>query len=79
MDARSLKTLLRTLQEFGVSSYRDADVTVQFGAAPAPLGGDVEGEMVLPPGTPDAAAIAAQIQRIRAEYEPKPRKERRPV
>jgi len=75
MDARSLKTLLRTLQEFGVSSYRDADVTVQFGGTygpPVPEG-DVEGAdgLKLPDGVPDVARALADIHKA---YEPKNRR-----
>lgn len=62
MEARKLKTLLRTLQEHGVSSYRDADVTVQFGAAFAPApDGDIEGELELPPGTPDPRSAIIKV------------------
>lgn len=65
MDARTLKTLLRTLQEFGVSSYHDGDVTVQFGAGSGPVPpGDIEGELgdlALPPGTPDPRAAIRQV------------------
>lgn len=72
MDARSLKALLRTLQEFGVTSYRDADVTVQLGPAFMQVpDGDVEGaDLKLPPDVPDVARAVAQIRKA---YEQKPR------
>lgn len=75
MDARSLKTLLRTLQEFGVNSYRDADVSVQFGGTygpPVPES-DVEGAegLKLPPDVPDVARALADIRKA---YEPKGRR-----
>ncbi len=74
MDPRQLKTLLRTLQEFGVSSYRDADVTVQFGATLPPVPeGDIEGAegLKLPDGVPDVARALADIRKA---YEPKNRR-----
>jgi hypothetical protein len=44
MDARQLKTLLAALTSAGVSFYRDADVTLQFGATFQAPAEDVEGE-----------------------------------
>ena len=69
MDARSLKTLLRTLREHGVSSYRDADVTVEFGATLAAPEGDIEGEpddLMLPPGTPNPIPALDAIRKAYA-------------
>lgn len=67
MDARQLKTLLRTLQEFGVRSYREDGLTVEFGGAygpPVPEG-DVEGAeaLKLPDGVPDVATALASIRK----------------
>jgi len=68
MEPRKLKALLRTLQEFGVTTYRDADVTVQLAAAPVqvPLpDGDVDlgDDLKLPPGVPDVARALTDIRK----------------
>lgn len=74
MEPRKLRTLLETLQAFGVTSYRDADVTVQLGAAlaPAPDGDvDVPDGLKLPDGVPDVARALADIRKA---YAPKNRR-----
>lgn len=71
MEARKLKTLLRTLQEFGVSSYRDADVTLQLGAVMTVPDRDVEGEIQLPPGTPDPREAIRKLYEKHGQKPPK--------
>lgn len=71
MELRKLKALLGALRSAGVTSYRDADLTLEFGAAlPEVPKGDVEGVdetwQTAPTGLADAVA------RIQKQYAPKP-------
>jgi hypothetical protein len=67
MEPRKLRKLLETLQAFGVTSYHDADLTLQFGPAMVQVpDGDVEDQtegLKLPPGVVDPRDA------IRALYE----------
>lgn len=72
MELRKLKALLGALRDAGVTSYRDADVNVQFGAAPVLVPeGDITGDpddLKLPPDVPD---VARALAHIRKQYERK--------
>jgi hypothetical protein len=70
MELRKLKALLAALRDAGVTSYRDADVTLQLGGTLVQVpDGDVEdesGELKLPPGVPDPrAAILAVYEKAK--------------
>lgn len=73
MELRKLKALLGALQGAGVTSYRDADLSLQFGPTFAPVPeGDVEGaEDGWKPDAP--MGLAAAVARIQKAYEPKPK------
>ncbi len=69
MDKRQLRGLLSTLREFGVRSYADADLKLELGdPAPPVETKDAEGtgELSLPPGTPDPAAMIRELYAQRA-------------
>ena len=74
MELRKLKALLGALKDAGVASYRDADLTLEFGPQfpPVPTG-EVEGaEQDWTAGAPmDLAKAVAQIQKAYAPKQPK--------
>ena len=64
MDTRSLKALLRTLAEFGVTLYEHDGLKLQLGdRSPQVPSSDIEGadELQLPPGTPDPRALIEKL------------------
>ena len=71
MELRKLKALLGALKDAGVTSYRDGDLTLEFGAQfpPVPTG-DVEGaEDTWKPDAP--MGLAEAVARIHKQYAPK--------
>ena len=76
MELRKLKSLLGALQAAGVTSYRDADLTLTLGAAPILVPGeDVESADAA--WKPDAPmGLADEVARIQRQYQPKPAKGR---
>lgn len=73
MELRKLKALLAALQAAGVTSYRDGDLTLTFGATPvqAPAG-DVEvPEADWATGAP--LALQKEHERILKQYQGKPK------
>lgn len=71
MELRKLKALLGALQAAGVTSYRDADLSLQLGPTLQPVPtGDIEADE----WKPDAPmGLAAEVERIQKAYQPKPK------
>jgi hypothetical protein len=64
MKSRELAALLRVLKQFGVTSYRAGDISVQFGDGALPMASAPEKEpedLELPPGVIDPRAKLAEI------------------
>lgn len=74
MELRKLKALLAALRTAGVTSYRDADLTLEFGVTPLEVPrGDVEvPDEWAPRGAP--MGLQQAVERIQKEYAVKPRK-----
>lgn len=74
MELRKLKALLSALQAAGVTSYRDADLTLTFGAAPMEVPrGDVDTSDVDTSWTAGApTALVTELERIKKAYANKP-------
>lgn len=70
MEPRKLKALLAALRQFGVKSFTDGTMKVEFADTPPQVvGGDVEGteDLMLPPGVPDAMAMLNDIEKAYAK------------
>jgi len=64
VGTKQLKALLRTLQAAGVRSYTEGTLSVTFGdlSPPVPMEDATgAGDLVLPPGTPDPAAMIRKL------------------
>lgn len=63
MKSRELASLLRVLKQFGVTSYRAGDISVQFGdlTQPPAVAEKESEDLELPPGVIDPRAKLAEI------------------